>query len=171
MKWITRANVKVDRVACPWLICTFIDKEAEFLFPRRAGRERCRQDRCDPLRHVGRGTRAPRRRMLVRRHREEIQDQRPGDRPSGENRARRRHSAARSHAGIARPGGDRRRLQAAGRRARLRRPRNHQPRAASLRRALSLLRRRLPEAAAGLSDFGPSADRSLDLAGVADGTR
>jgi hypothetical protein len=32
MKWITRANVKVDRVACPWLIRTFIDKEAEFLF-------------------------------------------------------------------------------------------------------------------------------------------
>src|ERR1700752_4679729 len=32
MKWITRANVKVDRVACPWLISTFVDKEAEFLF-------------------------------------------------------------------------------------------------------------------------------------------
>lgn len=32
MKWVTRANVKVDRVACPWLIRTFIDPEAEFLF-------------------------------------------------------------------------------------------------------------------------------------------
>jgi len=32
MKWITRANVKVDRVACPWLIRTFIDADAEFLF-------------------------------------------------------------------------------------------------------------------------------------------
>ena len=32
MKWVTRANVKVDRVACPWLIRTFIDREAEFLF-------------------------------------------------------------------------------------------------------------------------------------------
>src|SRR5947199_8233250 len=32
MKWITRANVKVDRVACPWLIRTFIDPEAEFIF-------------------------------------------------------------------------------------------------------------------------------------------
>jgi hypothetical protein len=32
MKWITRANVKVDRVACPWLIRTFVDKDAEFLF-------------------------------------------------------------------------------------------------------------------------------------------
>ena len=32
MKWITRRNVKVDRVACPWLIRRFIDAEAEFLF-------------------------------------------------------------------------------------------------------------------------------------------
>jgi len=32
MKWITRKNVKVDRVACPWLIRRFIDPAAEFLF-------------------------------------------------------------------------------------------------------------------------------------------
>ena len=32
MKWITRKNIKVDRVACPWLIRRFIDPEAEFLF-------------------------------------------------------------------------------------------------------------------------------------------
>ena len=32
MKWITRSNVKVDRVACPWLIRRFIDRKAEFLF-------------------------------------------------------------------------------------------------------------------------------------------
>lgn len=32
MKWITRENVKVDRVACPWLITRFIDPAAEFLF-------------------------------------------------------------------------------------------------------------------------------------------
>ena len=32
MKWITRSNVKVDRVACPWLIERFIDPAAEFLF-------------------------------------------------------------------------------------------------------------------------------------------
>jgi len=31
-KWITRKNVKVDRVACPWLIRRFIDPQAEFLF-------------------------------------------------------------------------------------------------------------------------------------------
>ena len=32
MRWITRENVKVDRVACPWLIKRFVDREAEFLF-------------------------------------------------------------------------------------------------------------------------------------------
>lgn len=32
MKWITRSNIKVDRVACPWLIRRFIDPHAEFLF-------------------------------------------------------------------------------------------------------------------------------------------
>jgi len=32
MRWITRKNVKVDRVACPWLIKHFVDPEAEFFF-------------------------------------------------------------------------------------------------------------------------------------------
>ncbi len=32
MKWITRENVHVDRVACPWLIRKFVDPQAEFLF-------------------------------------------------------------------------------------------------------------------------------------------
>ena len=32
MKWITREHVKVDRVACPWLIKKFIDQDAEFIF-------------------------------------------------------------------------------------------------------------------------------------------
>ena len=32
MKWITRERVKVDRVACPWLIKKFVDNNAEFLF-------------------------------------------------------------------------------------------------------------------------------------------
>ena len=32
MKWITRSHVKVDRVACPWLIRKFVDKDAEFHF-------------------------------------------------------------------------------------------------------------------------------------------
>src|SRR5438270_5862615 len=32
MKWITRERVKVDRVACPWLIKKFVDKDAKFIF-------------------------------------------------------------------------------------------------------------------------------------------
>ena len=32
MKWITRERPKIDRIACPWLIVRFIDKQPEFLF-------------------------------------------------------------------------------------------------------------------------------------------
>src|SRR5215475_12792359 len=32
MRWITREHIKVDRVACPWLIKKFVDKDAEFVF-------------------------------------------------------------------------------------------------------------------------------------------
>lgn len=32
MDWITRENIKVDRVACPWLIRRFVDPKANFLF-------------------------------------------------------------------------------------------------------------------------------------------
>src|SRR6266513_1320669 len=32
MKWITREKIKVDRLACPWLIRNFVDPEAEFVF-------------------------------------------------------------------------------------------------------------------------------------------
>lgn len=32
MRWITRERPKIDRVACPWLIAQFIDKEPEFIF-------------------------------------------------------------------------------------------------------------------------------------------
>lgn len=32
MKWVTRENANVERVACPWLIKRFIDAEAVFEF-------------------------------------------------------------------------------------------------------------------------------------------
>jgi hypothetical protein len=32
MKWITRERPKTDRIACPWLIKNFIDRDAEFLY-------------------------------------------------------------------------------------------------------------------------------------------
>jgi hypothetical protein len=32
MKWVTRERARVDRIACPWLISRFIDREPVFLF-------------------------------------------------------------------------------------------------------------------------------------------
>ena len=32
MKWVTREKAKVDRIACPWVISRFVDKNPEFLF-------------------------------------------------------------------------------------------------------------------------------------------
>ena len=32
MKWITRERPKIDRIACPWLITRFIDRDAEIVF-------------------------------------------------------------------------------------------------------------------------------------------
>jgi len=36
MKWITREHIKVDRVACPWLVQRFIDAQATFAFLPKA---------------------------------------------------------------------------------------------------------------------------------------
>jgi hypothetical protein len=50
MRWITRQNVKVDRVACPWLSKRFIDPQAEFLFLREEELlERARQEEAIPF--------------------------------------------------------------------------------------------------------------------------
>ena len=35
MKWITRERPKIDRIACPWLVARFIDKNPEFLYVPR----------------------------------------------------------------------------------------------------------------------------------------
>jgi hypothetical protein len=32
MKWVTRERPVIDRIACPWLIFRFIDKDPEFLY-------------------------------------------------------------------------------------------------------------------------------------------
>lgn len=32
MKWVTREHARVDRIACPWLISRFIDRDPVFLF-------------------------------------------------------------------------------------------------------------------------------------------
>ena len=35
MKWVTREHPKTDRIACPWLIRTFIDADAEIVYVPR----------------------------------------------------------------------------------------------------------------------------------------
>ena len=35
MKWVTREKARVDRIACPWLIKRFVDKDAQFLYVPR----------------------------------------------------------------------------------------------------------------------------------------
>jgi hypothetical protein len=32
MRWVTRERPKIDRIACPWLVAGFVDREAEFLY-------------------------------------------------------------------------------------------------------------------------------------------
>src|SRR4249919_3009651 len=34
MKWVTREHPRTDRIACPWLIRTFIDPHAEIVYVR-----------------------------------------------------------------------------------------------------------------------------------------
>jgi rhodanese-related sulfurtransferase len=39
-RWVTRERPKIDRIACPWLISRFIDRDAEFLYvPKERVRE------------------------------------------------------------------------------------------------------------------------------------
>jgi hypothetical protein len=72
MRWITGRNVKVDRVACPWLIRRFIDPQAEFLFaPENQLLEIARREGSNSLRRksVSRSkTKPPGRTLYVRSH-------------------------------------------------------------------------------------------------------
>ena len=56
MKWVTRERPKIDRIACPWLVTRFIDKEPEFLFVApRPGAAHGAQHRRYCLRRAGCG--------------------------------------------------------------------------------------------------------------------
>ena len=49
MKWVTREKAKVDRIACPWLIKHFIDRDPEFLFvPKEKVLETAREQNAIP---------------------------------------------------------------------------------------------------------------------------
>ncbi len=45
MRWVTRKNAAVDRIACPWLIRRFIDRDAEFLYVEPAEVARVARER------------------------------------------------------------------------------------------------------------------------------
>lgn len=50
MRWITREKAKVDRIACPWLIKKFVDKDAEFLFvPKEQVLEMAKKENATPF--------------------------------------------------------------------------------------------------------------------------
>jgi hypothetical protein len=50
MRWITRENIKVDRVACPWLITRFVDPDAQFVFvPESALLETAKRENAIPF--------------------------------------------------------------------------------------------------------------------------
>jgi hypothetical protein len=84
MRWITRQNVKVDRVACPWLIKRFIDPRAEFLFmPEEELLERAREEDAIPFDHaIVRSEAEPSRRALQRGDSRRLQADRSGSAPS-----------------------------------------------------------------------------------------
>ena len=93
MKWITREHVKVDRVACPWLIKKFVDKDAEFIFvPGDKVMDRSQAPRRHPVRREERRTGSSRQGMLVRGDRQEVQaHRRSRARAARQDRQRRRH--------------------------------------------------------------------------------
>ena len=50
MKWITRERPKIDRIACPWLIKNFVDKDAEFTYvPADKVREQAKKLKAIPF--------------------------------------------------------------------------------------------------------------------------
>ena len=54
MRWITRENANVDRIACPWFIKRFIDNDAEFIFaPKDDVMNVAKREDAIPLRRAG----------------------------------------------------------------------------------------------------------------------
>jgi len=48
-RWVTRERPKIDRIACPWLVARFIDRDAEFLYvPAKEVLEAAKQKEAEP---------------------------------------------------------------------------------------------------------------------------
>ena len=136
MKWVTRERPVIDRIACPWLITRFIDKEAEFLFvPPERVIKTAQETGAVPydvpgveFTHVGEGCSFD---AFVQKY-ELAKD--PAIAHDRVHCARRRHRSARSDAAVRRPAGD---LHGPARPV-PRRPRSAAARVRDLRRALRL---------------------------------
>jgi hypothetical protein len=76
VKWVTRERVKVDRVACPWLIRKFIDPQAQFLFvPADQVLEVAKREGATPYDVKGVENRPPRQGVFLRRASEKTRAQ------------------------------------------------------------------------------------------------
>ena len=57
MKWITRERPKIDRIACPWLILRFIDREAEIIYvPFEQVIKKAKELNATPFDQIGRAS-------------------------------------------------------------------------------------------------------------------
>ena len=103
MKWVTRERPKIDRIACPWLIQRFIEKEPEFLYvPADQVLATAKETGAIPydipgvkFSHVGD-------KCSFDAFIAEYKLDAPGPRQAGRHRARRRYLQARSHAAVVR---------------------------------------------------------------------
>src|SRR5579872_7456517 len=149
MRWVTRQNASVDRIACPWLIKRFIDPDAEFLYvPAADVKTVAEREGGYPLRRRGSRARSCRRTMQLRVDPPEVRPDRPGPAAVGADRAwSRRRCRRRADAGGGGPEGDRAWLCDVARRSR---PSQDRAGNASLRRPLCMVPARGGRAQSGL---------------------
>ena len=104
MKWITRERPKIDRIACPWLIARFIDKEPTFLYvPNKQVLETAETTGAIPYDIPGVELTHRRRTLQFRRLPGEVPLDRSGTAATCRHRSRRRYLQAGSDAPIAGP--------------------------------------------------------------------
>ena len=78
MKWVTRERPKIDRIACPWLIERFIEKQPEFLYvPADKVLATAKETGAVPYDIPGREVQPCRREMQLRRLHRRVQARRP----------------------------------------------------------------------------------------------
>jgi len=98
-RWVTRERPKIDRIACPWLIARFIDRDAEFLYaPAKRVLEVAKGKEAIPYDIPDVAFFARRRALQLRRVSQAFSPERPRNAAVGAHRQRRRHREARYRA-------------------------------------------------------------------------